>query len=61
MQFSFTKYEALYGNDQCWTDVSEKTAMDRISNCYDRVSPVLLDLFQGKTIITPDAILRIKK
>ena len=61
MQVAFTKYEALFGNDKCWTDVSEKVVMDRISDCYDMVSPVLLDLFQGKTIVTPDATIRIKK
>ena len=61
MQFSNTKYEALYGNDGCWTNVSEKTAMDRIYDFYDLVSPVLFDLFQGKVIITPDALFRIKR
>ena len=61
MQFKFAQYEAMHGNDECWKDVSERTAMDRISDCYDQVSPVLQDLFQGKEINTSDAVFRIKK
>ena len=60
MHFTFAQYEVMYGNNEGWKDVSEKTAIDKVSDCYDRVSPVLLDLFQGKVIITPDAIFRIK-
>ena len=61
MQFTFAQYEVLYGTDVSWQDVSEKTAMDRIADYYDQVSPVLFDLFQGKIIVTPDAVFRIKK
>ena len=61
MHFTFAQYEVTNGNDEFWEEVSEKTAMDRISDCYDQVSPVLQDLFQGKEINTSDAILRIKK
>ena len=61
MQFTFAQYEVMYSNNQVWKDVSEKTAMDRISDFYDRVSPVLLDLFQGKEINTSDAVFRLKK
>ena len=61
MQFTFAQYEAQYGNDECWKDVSEKTTMDRISDCYDQVAPVLQDMFQGAEIHTPDAVFRVKK
>ena len=61
MQFTFAQYEVTYGNDKGWKEVSEETAFERISDCYDRVSPVFFDLFQGKEISTPDATFRIKK
>ena len=61
MQFTFAQYEVMHSNGDGWKDVSEKIAMDRLSDCYDQVSPVLQDMFQGKEIHTPDAVFRVKK
>ena len=61
MQLTSTKYEVLYDNKEGWQDISEIKAMDRISDWYDQISPVLQDLFRGKEISTRNAIFRIKK
>ena len=61
MQLTSTKYEVLYDNNEGWQDISEIKAMDKISDWYDQISPVLQDLFRGKEISTRNAIFRIKK
>ena len=61
MQFKFAQFEIKHGKDESWKNVSGKTALERLSDFYDQVSPVLFDLFQGKEIYTRDAIFRIKK
>ena len=52
MQLTSTKYEVLYDNNEGWQDISEIKAMDKISDWYDQISPVLQDLFRGKEIST---------
>ena len=55
------QYEVMHSSDEGWKDVSEVIAMHKISECYDQVSPVLQDMFQGEEIHTPDAVFRVKK
>lgn len=56
------QFEVKYfDEDADWMKVSERLAMERISDYFDHVSPVLMELLAGKEIVTSDAIIRIKR
>ena len=61
MQFKFAQFEVMYSKDEGWKNVDGNTILNRLSDCYNWVSPVIFDLFQGKEISTQDAVFRIKK
>jgi hypothetical protein len=54
-QFEFKQIDA-----ENWEVVSEKTVLGKLADLFEWISPVLIEMVQGKEITTPDGILRIK-
>jgi hypothetical protein len=54
-QFEFKQIDA-----ENWEVVSEKTVLGKLVDIFEWISPVLIEMFQGKEISTPDGILRIR-
>ncbi len=58
--FKMVHYEFRYYNKTEWEEISEVEVLERIQDAFVRVTPALHDMMQGKRILTPDAIYRIK-
>ena len=47
-----TRYQIKESENNTWEDVSEKTILESLATRFDRLTPVLSELLQGKEIIT---------
>ena len=47
-----TRYQIKETEKNTWEDVSEKTILESLATRFDRLTPVLSELLQGKEIIT---------
>ena len=47
-----TRYQIKESENNTWEDVSEKTILEMLATRFDRLTPVLSELLQGKEIIT---------
>ena len=52
MNNSVTRYQIKEPEKNTWEDVSEKTLLESLATRFDRLTPVLSQLLQGKEIIT---------
>jgi DNA mismatch repair protein MutH len=60
MQFKISQYEFKDSNSDDWQEVSEMIALGKLADVYDRLTPLLSEMLQGKEIITPEGIFRMK-
>jgi len=60
MRSQLSQFELKRFGMKDWEEVSEITALAKLVDRYGRVTPVLTDMIQGKEIITPDGVFRIK-
>ena len=44
-----------------WKIISEATALELLYDDFSKITPVIDDMLNGKEVITPKGILRIKK
>lgn len=58
--FTMPRYEVKYFDKENWEEISEKKALEKLSNAFYHLNPVLSDLLKGKPILTSEAIFRIK-
>jgi hypothetical protein len=54
------KYEVKNVDGGRWEDISEKTIMEILVDIFDQVTPIMTDIQQGKEVITPYGIYRLK-
>ena len=54
------KYEVRNVDGDRWEDVSEKNFMETLVNIFDHVTPIMTDILDGKEVITPYGIYRLK-
>ncbi len=54
------QYEVKYGNENNWTQVSEKEFLVHLHKSHTPVTPILKRMFNGEEIVTPSAIFRIR-
>ncbi|MEE4261343.1 MAG: hypothetical protein V2I56_01555 [Desulfobacteraceae bacterium] len=47
-----TRYQIKVSEKGIWEDVSEKTILESLATRFDRLTPVLSQILQGKEIIT---------
>jgi len=60
MQIDMPKYEVRNVDGDRWEDVSEKNFMETLVNIFDQVTPIMTDILDGKEVITPYGIYRLK-
>ena len=60
MMFSMPLYEVRYNDELPWEEISELDLMHSLHESYDRVTPVIEQMIEGKHIRTPDAVYRLK-
>jgi hypothetical protein len=60
MQIGMPKYEVKNVDGGRWEDISEKTIMEILVDIFDQVTPIMTDIQQGKEVITPYGIYRLK-
>ena len=60
MQIEMPKYEVRDVDGGRWEDISEKNFMETLVDFFDRVTPIMTDILDGKEVITPYGIYRLK-
>jgi len=60
MEIALTEFEVRYFGKDHWEKVSEINVLKQLSDKFGKVSPIVTEMLQGKEIVTPDAIYRIK-
>ena len=53
-------YEVRYKDCEDWEQISDIELMDRLYRIYKKVTPAIKDMIDGKEIVTPGAIYRLK-
>jgi hypothetical protein len=61
MNFKILQYEIKQIEWDCWKMVSEATALELLQDNFSKITPIIAEMLQGKEIIIPKGILRIKK
>ncbi|MDX1707379.1 MAG: hypothetical protein R3274_02190 [Desulfobacterales bacterium] len=54
------RYEVKYGEKGEWIEVSELEFMNGLYRLYNRVTPAIKEMLNGKEVRTPDAFYRLK-
>ncbi|MDH3723263.1 MAG: hypothetical protein OER74_17335 [Desulfobacteraceae bacterium] len=54
------KYEVRDVDGGRWVDISEKKFMETLVDFFDQVTPIMTDILDGKEVITPYGIYRLK-
>ena len=55
-----SQFQVKYFDEDDWKEVSEKIVLEKFMNEFGRVTPFLTKMVQGREIITPDGIFRMK-
>ena len=54
------RYEFKFPDKENWQEISEVELMDGLYKIYDRVTPAIKKMINGKELRTPDAVYRLK-
>jgi DNA mismatch repair protein MutH len=60
MKFKTPQFEFKHLDKEDWEEVSELVVLEKIVDRFGRITPVLTEMLQGKEIITPDGVFRMK-
>ena len=58
--YSMPLYEAKYREAEEWQEISEVELMEGLYGTFDKVAPAIQEMIEGKEIITPQAVYRLK-
>ena len=61
MQFEISHYEFKVFNSDDWQRIPEKLVLEKLVDIFDPLTPLLAEMIQGKEVITPEGIFRMKK
>ena len=53
-------YEVKYHHQKEWETISEIKVLAKLQETYDRVTPAIQDMIDGKQVLTPHAVFRIR-
>lgn len=54
------RYEVRYPKKETWQEISDVELMEGLYKIYDRVTPAIKEMIEGKELRTPDADYRLK-
>jgi hypothetical protein len=60
VKFTVPRYEVRYHGKEIWEDISELDLMQSLHETYGRVTPLILQMLEGKKVQTPEAVYRLK-
>jgi hypothetical protein len=60
MLFAMPSYEVKYNGKTEWEAISEAKVLVKLQETYDQVTPVIQDMIDGKQVLTPQAVFRIR-
>ena len=60
MRSQISQFEFKRFGRKDWEEVSEITVFEKLVDKYGRVIPVMTDMMQGKEIVTPEGVYRMK-
>ena len=58
--YSLPLYEAKYSENAEWQEISELELMEGLYKFFNKVTPALEEMIEGKEIDTPEAVYRLK-
>jgi hypothetical protein len=58
--YTLPLYEAKYNEKEDWEEITEIQLMDGLYKIYKKVTPAIKEMIEGKEIITPEAVFRLK-
>jgi len=61
MQFKISKYEIKPKDSDNWQQITEVAVLKILQQRYGHVTPILVEMLQGKEITTPIGVVRIQK
>ena len=61
MEIKLTQFEVKYFDRENWEEISEATALVRLQDFFDQIAPLIIEMLNGKEIVTPQAVYRMKK
>ena len=57
--FILPQFEIRNFGENDWNEVPEKEFLLKLADTFERIAPILSEMFQGKEISTPNCIYRI--
>jgi hypothetical protein len=60
IKFKMPQFEVKNIHEEDWNEVSEKAVLQSLLDNFNRITPIISEMFQGKEIVTSTAIFRIK-
>ena len=58
--YSLPLYEAKYNEKEEWKEISEVELMEGLYKVFEKVTPAIKEMMDGKEINTPEAVWRLK-
>ena len=60
MMFEMPQYEVRFHDNAQWEEISELNIMQKLSDTFDRVTPAIQQMIEGKQVMTPEAVYQLK-
>jgi hypothetical protein len=60
LKYEMPLYEVKYHEDDDWKEISDLELMDELYRTFDKVTPAIKEMIQGKEVKTPHGIFRLK-
>jgi hypothetical protein len=60
MQFKISCFEVNNLGEDEWQEASERTVLNRLTECFDPITPILTKMMEGNEIVAQREIYRIK-
>jgi len=58
--YAMPLYEAKYNEKEEWKEISEVELMEGLYKVFNKVTPAIEEMIEGKEIDTPEAVYRLK-
>ena len=58
--YALPLYEARYNEKEEWKEISEVELMEGLYKVFNKVTPAIEEMIEGKEIDTPEAVYRLK-
>ena len=56
-----SQFQVKYPDADGWKEISENRVLGKLVDEFDRITPIIIQMVQGKQIITTDGVFRMKE